>query len=224
MADTLVVSAELEVNPVDNLEMLAKKPELGRKNRSTATPSEQETAIVAAANAEFGAVGIRRASMDNVAARAEVSRSTLYRRFPNKDSLLVVVIQQLHTTVMDQLAMVTRGLAPKEAVVEAFVAGAAILNSSPVLQQLLADFDDNGETATVPGVRSVQVVDNTAEAIARTLRKAGTQMPEKQLRMVTEIQVRLTVSYLQIRSNTTDLSDETAVREFAENFMAPMVW
>ena len=58
------------------------------RSRSTATPSEQEEAILKAAAEEVALVGIGRASMDVVARQAGVSRSTLYRRFPSRDLLI----------------------------------------------------------------------------------------------------------------------------------------
>ena len=40
--------------------------------------------ILAAAEVEFAETGVRKANVDTVAARAGVSRSTLYRRFASK--------------------------------------------------------------------------------------------------------------------------------------------
>ena len=62
-----------------------------RKRRNTRSPADQEEAILSAAADEFTVAGIAQANVDAVAARAGVSRSTLYRRFPNKDALLHAV-------------------------------------------------------------------------------------------------------------------------------------
>ncbi len=69
---------------------------MSRKTRNTDDPELQEEAILTAAAQEFTEVGVRKASVDEIARRAEVSRSTLYRRFPNKESLLVAVATRLY--------------------------------------------------------------------------------------------------------------------------------
>lgn len=49
--------------------------------------------IAAAALAEFLQVGLARATMDQIAARADVAKGTLYRYFPSKEALLQGVIE-----------------------------------------------------------------------------------------------------------------------------------
>ena len=89
-----------------------------RKVRNTASPADQEAAILAAAAAEFAEVGVRRANIDEVAARAGVSRSTLYRRFPNKDALLYAVANDAYETGMQKLEASVKGRPVEPSTVE----------------------------------------------------------------------------------------------------------
>jgi TetR/AcrR family transcriptional regulator of autoinduction and epiphytic fitness len=52
-------------------------------------------AIVQAAIAEFRAQGFDATSVDKVAARAEVSKRTLYNHFPSKDELFAEILREL---------------------------------------------------------------------------------------------------------------------------------
>jgi TetR/AcrR family transcriptional regulator of autoinduction and epiphytic fitness len=51
--------------------------------------------ILQAAIAEFRANGFEATSMDKIAARAEVSKRTVYNHFPSKDDLFAAILEQL---------------------------------------------------------------------------------------------------------------------------------
>lgn len=63
-------------------------------------------AIVAAATAQFRQHGFQRASMDAIAAAAEVSKRTVYNHFPSKDELFAEILLQLwkRSAALGQLA------------------------------------------------------------------------------------------------------------------------
>ena len=52
------------------------------------------TAILDAAVVEFEQHGFRRVALDDVARRAGVSRTTIYRRFANRDDLVAAVVER----------------------------------------------------------------------------------------------------------------------------------
>jgi AcrR family transcriptional regulator len=58
------------------------------------TPDEKRARILEAAYAECERVGVDRARMEDVAARARVSKGTLYRYFESKEQLLLATILQ----------------------------------------------------------------------------------------------------------------------------------
>ncbi|MGC4935881.1 TetR/AcrR family transcriptional regulator [Gordonia sp. DT30] len=192
-----------------------------RKVRNTNSPADQNSAIIAAAEAEFSEVGVRRANVDEVARRAGVSRSTLYRRFPNKETLLLGVAAELYERGMVRLDEAVRGLGPRAAVVEAFAAGAVMIADEPLMRRLvLTDHDMAPITASVTAL----FIDVATGRVAATLRTAGAQMPEQDLFEAVEIHVRLVISFLETPSSDESRQAPERVREFAEKFLAPMIW
>ena len=67
-----------------------------------ADPSTE--AILDAALVEFDQHGIRRVALDDVARRAGVSRTTIYRRFANKDELVSAVMDGENTRLFAGIA------------------------------------------------------------------------------------------------------------------------
>ena len=55
----------------------------------------KRAAVIAAATEEFLAAGFDATSMDRVAARASVSKRTVYNHFPSKEALFAAILRQL---------------------------------------------------------------------------------------------------------------------------------
>jgi AcrR family transcriptional regulator len=160
--------------------------------------------------------------VDDVAQRAGVSRSTLYRRFPNKEALLLGVAERIYLDGMMMLERATVGHGPQAAVVEAFLAGAQLVNDDPLIRRMMVDERDalKGITNSVTGL-FIEVVTGR---IMKTLRSAGAEMPDADLHAVTEILVRLVISFLDTPPMDEGRSEPEAVRDFAERYLATMVW
>src|SRR5690348_17748019 len=66
---------------------------------SSATPprltDRKRSAIIDAAIEEFRAAGFEATSMDRIAARASVSKRTVYNHFPSKEALFAAILHQL---------------------------------------------------------------------------------------------------------------------------------
>ncbi|NDZ94370.1 TetR/AcrR family transcriptional regulator [Streptomyces sp. SID6673] len=192
-----------------------------RKTRNTSSPEDQEQAILSAAGAEFTSVGVRRANMDEVAAQAGVSRSTLYRRFPNKEALLLAVADELYERGMRRLERAVVGLGPADAVVEAFAEGALMVSEDPLMRRLvLTDSEMKGITASVTAL----FIDMVTDRVAATLREAGATMPADDLLQAVELHVRLVISYLEVPSSDESRQQPEAVRALAAKYLAPMIW
>lgn len=192
-----------------------------RKVRNTASPREQEGAILAAARKEFEENGIRRSGVDDVAKRAGVSRSTLYRRFPNKEALLLGVAERIYLDGMVLLEEATVGHGPQSAVVEAFMAGAKLVNDDPLIRRMMVDEREalQGITNSVTGL----FIEIVTARIMQTLRGAGAKMPDDDLHAVTEILVRLVISFLDTPPLDETRQEPESVRDFAQRYLAPMV-
>lgn len=193
-----------------------------RKVRNTASPREQEGAILSAARKEFEENGIRRSGVDDVAKRAGVSRSTLYRRFPNKEALLLGVAERIYLDGMVLLEEATVGHGPQSAVVEAFLAGAKLVNDDPLIRRMMVDEREalQGITNSVTGL----FIEIVTARIMQTLRGAGAEMSDDDLHAVTEILVRLVISFLDTPPLDESRQEPESVRDFAQRYLAPMVW
>lgn len=192
-----------------------------RKSRVTTSPSDQEAAILAAATDEFSTVGARRANIDEVAKAAGVSRSTLYRRFPNKDSLLLAVANDAFEKGLARLESEVTGLGPADAVVAAFTVGAEMVQTDPLLRRIvLEDAELRTITATTMSGLFIEMV--TAR-IATTLRRAGAQMPDEELAEAVELHVRLVISLLEVPHPEPERQTVEYARHIAATYLAPMI-
>ena len=115
-------------------------------------------AIIQAAIAEFRANGFEATSVDKVAARAEVSKRTLYNHFPSKDELFAAILHILWETSASEMA---RAYDPKR----------------PVRDQLLELLQ--GKLA--------MLADDNFLALARVAIAAGLHSPERAQEMVARL-------------------------------------
>ena len=115
-------------------------------------------AIVQAAIVEFRANGFEATSVDKVAARAEVSKRTLYNHFPSKDELFAAILHILWETSASEMA---RTYDPKR----------------PVRDQLLDLLQ--GKLA--------MLADDNFLALARVAIAAGLHSPERAQEMVARL-------------------------------------
>ncbi|KQY50480.1 TetR/AcrR family transcriptional regulator [Lysobacter sp. Root494] len=72
----------------------------------------KRAAILDAAVAEFRHAGYETTSMDRIAARAGVSKRTVYNHFPSKEALFAQILERLWDNSMDGLDLAYRGDRP----------------------------------------------------------------------------------------------------------------
>ena len=101
--------------------------------------------VLEATIAEISARGIAGASLDAIAARAGVSKASIYKRWPSKDALCVGAIASLHT----EIAVPNTGDPRRD--LETFIAGALRLGrrtaSNRILPRLIGEMVDRSDLA-----------------------------------------------------------------------------
>src|ERR1700759_1824748 len=101
------------------------------------TPVDPATqAILDAAVVEFEQHGFQRVALDDVARRAGVSRTTIYRRFAHRDEFVGAVIGRENVVLFaDIAAELTRAKPPANYYVEAFTQSILMFRRHRVLNQ-----------------------------------------------------------------------------------------
>src|SRR5271170_107805 len=93
-------------------------------------------AILDAAVVEFQQHGFRRVALDDVARRAKVSRTTIYRRFAGRDELVTAVIDRENAALCTDIADELKNAGPQSNYyVEAFTSAILRFRTHRVLNQ-----------------------------------------------------------------------------------------
>ena len=123
-------------------------------------PAADATEIILdAALVEFERHGVHRVALDDVAKRAGVSRTTIYRRFANRDELVEAVIERENVALFADIAAQLKSAAPQANVyVEAFTLSILRFRRHRVLDQMIGE---------EPAVLLAQARKHYPKAIAR---------------------------------------------------------
>lgn len=179
-------------------------------------------AILAAARVEFARHAFRRANIDAVAQRAGVSRRTLYRHFPTKEALFEQLVEADTQALFLELGNAARAQDARGAIVECFTLAMRRITESPLATAVIESEPElligvntpNGEKALV----------RASHLVAATLRLCGVTMPDDEVLTTAEILVRLVASLLTNRAGVLDINDTAAVRQYAQTYLARLVW
>jgi len=97
-------------------------------------------AILDAALVEFDRHGIRKVALDDVARRAGVSRTTIYRRFANRDDLVAAVMDRENARLFADIAEELKTARPQSNIyVEAFTSAILRTRRHRVLNRIITD-------------------------------------------------------------------------------------
>lgn len=176
--------------------------------------------ILDAALAEFTDHGLRRVSVDDIAARAGVHRTTVYRYFKNKQEILQAAaarwIQDLLGTVFAEVVHLPR---MEDRLVEGFATSLGRIREAPLVKRVLA-------TDTDAGLRAVTVDGAPAMAMIRTIFAysfhAGPNTPSD-AEGLAEVMARLGLSLVLTPESHFDIDTQEGRREFARRYLLPLL-
>lgn len=182
-------------------------------------------AILDAALRQFELFGMARSTVDDIARRANVSRVTVYRRFANKDVLVgAVLLREVQRFVSGLDAAIERKTDPEDMYVEGFVTGVQAIREHQLLRRLL-----DSEPETVLPYLTIHAAPLIAAAgayVAGKLRanpRLRKTMSAAELDTISELLVRIALSYLLSPASAVDIDDADQARAFARRYLIPML-
>ncbi|MEV5568756.1 TetR family transcriptional regulator [Spirillospora sp. NPDC052269] len=185
-------------------------------------PDDLDTRILDAALAEFVTYGLRRVSVEDVARRAGVARTTIYRRFTNKEQLLQAVhlreVRLFLTALSDATASQQNAA---DAVVEGFVAGLAAARSHPLITRVLQSEPE--VFVRQLGMNGGAVLLAARDILAARLRRALPAVDPTEISVASEVMLRVAVSVLLLPDGGIPLGDEAEIRAFARGHLTRLL-
>lgn len=179
-------------------------------------------AILDAALLVFAELGLRRATVDDVARRAGVGRITVYRRIGGKQDLIdAVLARESQRLFADVLAAADAADGPAERIAAGFAATVTTVRGNAMWQRLLTlETDSALQQLTLDG-QSV-----LAAAVAATVRILDPQLrdaaPSAHQLARAELLVRVTHSVLLTPHAVVPLADHDDLTAFARTYLVPI--
>ena len=196
--------------------------------RALAAPSDvadtTSARILDAAREEVAERGTRGATIDGVAARAAISRITVFRRFGSKSALLErMYVRELRRFLADVDRRIAPIDDPVERIVEAFVACLAVALRNPLGRRLC-------QTEPGAALRALQQGDPSPFGLARAFvaeriadsQRTGELPPGRDPAATADLLIRVAMSYALLPTDLADLANEREAREFARAAIAPL--
>ncbi|MFV8230012.1 TetR/AcrR family transcriptional regulator [Mycolicibacterium peregrinum] len=192
--------------------------------RQASEDDSTRRAIVAAARDEMIKYGLRRANMEEIAARAGVSRVTVYRRFKNKSDLLAAVVNDFIASYLAEFDQIlAQTLSPAEKIEAITVLSVDEIRRNPLLANLRqSDLDEMArllmldDTATTDGWR-LWLVDRFGQLIPDKS-ATGSELARR-----AELVSRLFVSFYLQPAGVLPGRTSAEVRAFARDFLIPII-
>jgi len=195
-----------------------------RDGEDLASEEERITArLLDAALAEFSAYGLRRTSMENVAERAGLARSTLYRRFSNKRELARAVALRQSRAHLVELVRAVEGLPTVEdRLVEAFVRGITRARTDGLLLRLL---EAEPETVLPYFTTHSDIALGLGRGfLAEQLRRSPGPPIKGDPDAAAELIFRLATSIMLAPRSHIPLDTEDDLRTFARAYLVPLLY
>jgi TetR/AcrR family transcriptional regulator, repressor for uid operon len=180
--------------------------------------------VASAAFDVFAEYGIRRATVDDVARRAGVSKMTVFRRFQSKQGLVEVVIGREIRRGMEELDRVwEREQSLEQRVVLGFSFAVNFVRGHALFDRLLRSEPEVVlPLLTVDGTAALGLYRELIGQRLRTEVRAGRAAPAN-VDQAAEVLARLAISLLLTRDGTITLDDDETIVALVRNVLLPML-
>ena len=201
------------------------EPLLGKILASPEIPADEASErILAAARDQAEDFGLRRLTIRDVAQRVGLSRVTIYKYFPKRESLIeAVLLHELRRFLRDIDAAVEPYDSLEERLVEGFVFALGTLRKHRLLNRVLRSEPELILPNLTVGAGPVLAAAREFIAgFARREAEAG-RLPlgEREIEGVSELLARAVMSFVLTPDSVLGLRTQAEIREFAEHYLAP---
>lgn len=174
--------------------------------------------ILDAAVEEVLADGVKAFSIERLAQRAAVSRTTVYRHFANKDVVIAAVVRREIERVFALVApVVDAETSAENQLVEGFAAVVAAARDNPLFKRML---DAEPDVAVKFATSSRESLDVGRHFVAARLAR---YVPEPEAATLAEVIVRVGFSFVVMHDGDIKMSSADEARAFARRFLVPML-
>jgi AcrR family transcriptional regulator len=196
------------------------EPMLGAFASVSVAGSPEERILDAAAHL-MRTYGLKRWSMEDVAERAAIGRTSVYRAFSTRDELVhAVLARELRETVGQINAAATVRASVEDGIIEGALAGLAALRRSLVEQLLRTD-----PSTILPFLttKAGPLMALTRQLLVAQAKIAGAVMSDEHAEEVAEIVARLGLSFILTRDTVFPVDDEAALRAALRRILHPVL-
>ena len=165
--------------------------------------------------------GLMRWTMEDVAERAAIGRTTVYRSFASREELVhAVLARELRATIGRITAAAAAAESPEDGIVEGALAGLAALRSSLVEKLLVSD---PGTILPFLTTSAGPLVALTRQLLVAQAGAAGATIDDAQAQELAEIAARLGLSFVLTRDTVFPVHDEEALRQALRRLLRPVL-
>jgi AcrR family transcriptional regulator len=196
------------------------EPMLGAFGSVSVAGSPEERILDAAAHL-MRTYGLKRWSMEDVAERAAIGRTSVYRAFSTRDELVhAVLARELRETIGKITAAAATSGSIEDGIIEGALAGLAALRSSLVEQLLRTD-----PSTILPFLttKAGPLVAITRQLLVAQARAAGAVIVEEHAAELAEIAARLGLSFVLTRESVFPVDDEPELRAALHRVLRPVL-
>ena len=184
-------------------------------------PDDAASAMLDAAEALLREQGLHRWSVEDVAERAGIGRTSVYRRFPSRDDLVHgVLARELRRATAAVSTAAAAGTTVEDAVVAAVLAALAALDGSVVDHLLHAEPADVLPLLTTG---AGPLIAQARAAFAPGLLATGAVADPDHALAVAEALARLGLSFVLTRETTLPIEDPVALRAAVAALVHPLL-